>query len=344
MKINAVLLLLALLRVRSEPDGKDGAEVQAPEARDDGASQMKQRPNLRQEQSARELVVSSSRVLIKYSNEQGKLDALDLSTRVYHDFDEGNILAVEVDEAHLAELYNNSDIDSIEEDRFFYEQGFHERDLTEDEHEVRRLQQQVTPYGISMVQADQMVVGPYPVKVCIADTGVARRHPDLQQCSLSGANRYSNINGSPLYWRVDVRGHGTHVTGTVTAKSNNIGVRGIGNIPVYMTRALDDSGGARESDIYAAVQQCANSGASMQNLLTNLHDSRGFLLVAASGNNGANGVSWPGAHPRVIAVGAVQEDKTLWPGSNYGSQLELTAPGKMILSTTVNSVGQYVSR
>jgi hypothetical protein len=345
-------LLLLLLQGPCQADLQDAAE--APEARTAIPS------SLRRDRSDRELSTGSERVLVQYLNEQGREKALARSSRLYHDFHRKNVLAIEIDKQNLMALSNNPNIVSIEDDGVYEAQGFHERTLADNEHEYRTLQQQqqVTPYGISLVQADRLSIGPHPVKVCITDTGVAKKHPDLTKKRLKGADRDSSINGALLYWHVDAVGHGTHVTGTITATNNNFGVRGIGNIPIFMTRALDDSGGARESDVYGAVEQCTHSGAKIismsiggsgmsqtfKDLLTSLYDEHGFLLVAAAGNSGANSVSWPAAHPRVIAVSAVNEDRSIWSSSNYGNEVELSAPGNMVLSTTINSVGAFVYR
>jgi serine protease len=123
---------------------------------------------------------------------------------------------------------------------------------------------------------------------------------------------------------------------------------------VYVTRGLDNNGGGRESDILAAVLQCESSGAKIISLsiggsslsttftneLTRLY-ANGILIFAAAGNDGANVAKYPAAHPRVISVAAVKEGGVRWDGSNWNSQVELAAPGDMVLSTSVNSVGAY---
>ncbi|GKY92203.1 hypothetical protein MPSEU_000191500 [Mayamaea pseudoterrestris] len=353
MKVVGYLLLVSgLIQVQCALDvPEEDIAADSPTTRQEQSSIAK--PKLHQ--SSRALQRNTERVLVKYYNEQGKQQVLARSSRMYHQFTKKNVMAVEIDVRNLRKLRRNANIASIEQDRIYEEQGFHEYTLTEEEQSHRKLQQTM-PYGISMVQADQLNVGRYPVAVCIADTGVAKKHPDLPKGLLKGADRRSNITNMRLRWRKDRRGHGTHVAGTITAKDNGFGVRGIGKIPIFVTRALDDSGQARESDVYEAVEQCTKSNArivsmslggggmsqTFKDLLTSLYDNNGFLLVGASGNNGANTVSWPAAHPRVIGVGAVQDDRSIWPASNYGSQVELSAPGKMILSTTINAAGSYV--
>jgi serine protease len=156
-------------------------------------------------------------------------------------------------------------------------------------------------------------------------------------------------------WSKDIRGHGTHVTGTIIAANNNIGVVGIGRIPVFITRALNNQGQARESDIMEAIMQCESSGAKVLSLsiggnsistaFSDLMDSlyaAGWLIFAASGNDGQNLAKYPGAHPKVVSVGAIQQDGSHWSGSNWGSWVETAAPGVMIYSTTVDGNGNPI--
>lgn len=182
---------------------------------------------------------------------------------------------------------------------------------------IRKLTE-AEPYGKAKVQGDLLELGPDPVLICIADTGGARRHPDLRnQKQMKGSNRYSKADNTKLKWRSDVRGHGTHVCGTIIATpDNNIGIQGIapGN-PMFITRALDDKGTARESDIMESVEQCAEAGAKIismslggggittmfKDYFNELYYDRGILIVSAAGNNGDNVEKWPGALPSVIS-------------------------------------------
>jgi len=53
----------------------------------------------------------------------------------------------------------------------------------------------------------------------------------------------------------------------------------------------------------------------------------GVTLVAAAGNDGVGRVDFPAALPNVIGVGAVDGRKVLAPYSNFGSQIDVVAPG-----------------
>lgn len=213
------------------------------------------------------------RVVVRYKNEDGKAallspkqqqqkDGFQEQRKVYHDFDEDNVLVLDLDDDEIQAMSLNENIASIEKDHRYYELGHMVRELSVNE--TRHLAESV-PYGVTMVQGDQVPMGPYGVKICIADTGVVH-HPDLPT-SMNGADRTSST-GSRIYWDGDKRSHGTHTAGTIAAvKNNGIGVVGVAaGASLYITRALDDAGYARESDIYGAIKQCADAGAKVISL------------------------------------------------------------------------------
>lgn len=309
-------------------------------------------------------------LMIKYISEKGydNLVAMD-SITIVKEFKEDGYVAIQVDNANLAEvvkaLVDDKDIEAIEKDSLWVEQGVFESYLTEeevrrslrggsDESDQRFLAESI-PYGITMTQADQVTYGSTKVTVCIVDTGASTSHPDLNSGKISGADRRSKIDNSLLEWDRDKRGHGTHIAGTIAARiNNNIGVRGMGDIPLFIARGLNNVGQGRESDIREAIAQCESAGAkiislslaggsitdAMKTVIDRVY-ANGGLIFAAAGNGGGKNIAFPAANPKVIAVGAVTDAGTRWTGSNYGYN-ELSAPGNFILSTTVNSAGQNV--
>jgi Subtilase family len=245
------------------------------------------------------------RVVVRYKNSEGKAVLLrpreqqqqqglvgEQPRTVYHDFDDDNVLVLDLDDDEIQALSLNANIAAVEKDHRYYALGNMVRELSVNE--TRRLSE-TTPYGITMVQADLVPIGPYGVKICVADTGVVH-HPDLPT-SMNGADRTSS-NGAQIYWDGDKKSHGTHTAGTVAAvKNNGIGVRGVAaGASLYITRALDDVGYARESDIYAAIKQCADAGAqvislslggggitsSFKSLIDNLYYQNDIVIVAGT--------------------------------------------------------------
>lgn len=233
-----------------------------------------------------------------------------------------------------------------------------QQNLKENHDTRKRSLVEQTTYGIKMVQADQLsynVNTKTKIPVCIIDTGVSTSHPDLQGNQYNGADRLSLSSNQWLYWNTDKRGHGTHVTGIISARANNNeGIRGIdgyGAIPIYVTRGLDDSGNARESDIYNAMQQCYESGAKIISLslcspskmssttisyIDTLYNQYNMILVAAAGNSKGYTNQYPAAYNNVISVSSVDINENFSSDfSNYGPTIELAAPGSNILSTSI---------
>ncbi|WP_053335871.1 S8 family peptidase [Bacteriovorax sp. DB6_IX] len=155
--------------------------------------------------------------------------------------------------------------------------------------------------------------------------------------------------------------HGTHVSGIVAAQTNNsVGVAGAGtNIQIQPIRVLGQCGG-KTSDIADAIRWAAGgsvsgvgtnqSPAKVINLslggrgscsqymqeAVNFANSRGALVVVSSGNDGANvdSLEYTPANCRgVFRVGAVNTYRGESTYSNYGSIIDISAPGDIIYST-----------
>ena len=193
------------------------------------------------------------------------------------------------------------------------------------------------------------------VVIAIVDTGVDSNHPDLTHKILRDANGvvgYDAINAqrSPA---LDVYGHGTHVAGIAAAQTNNgAGVAGIagwngqaGNsdahfIKIMPIRVLGADGTGDDSTIADGITWAVDHGARVINLslgstgytdvLNNACQyawNRGCILCAAAGNDGLSAVNYPAADNNVIAVAATDRNDTLTSYSNYGSWVQVAAPG-----------------
>ena len=296
----------------------------------------------------------TKRVIVKYSTNHGKEAALSRASNVYYHFEKQKSIVATLDPESVESLRAlQSHVIAVDEDtsmesnftvnnRNFYTRG--NRHLT-----------QITPYGVPMVQADQVVVPNYVYNrktVCLADTGVLYTHPDLPQSLMTGTNRFSTYFDTELYWQFDVNGHGTCIAGIISANmTNNIGTRGVGAIPLYITRGMNNEGQSMQSDVLGALAQCADSGAKIislslggpgmsvafQQMLDYLYDELGILIFASAGNNGQQVATYPAAYEKVVGVGAVNASAERWFASDWGSWLELMAPGDQVWCTGVEN-------
>jgi subtilisin family serine protease len=140
----------------------------------------------------------------------------------------------------------------------------------------------------------------------------------------------------------DDEGHGTHVCGTIAQTSDNgLGVAGVApGVTVMPVKVLNSAGsGTHEwiaDGIYYAVDNGADiismslggpSSSTMEDAVSYAYNS-GVTVFAASGNDGTLGCDFPAAYDDyVVAVGATQYDEGRVPYSNYGSSLDVVAPG-----------------
>ena len=208
---------------------------------------------------------------------------------------------------------------------------------------------QSTPYGITMVQANQVSDSSAGnTKVCIIDTGYTSSHEDLQSSNVTGFAFSGHGN-----WYSDGNGHGTHVAGTMLALNNNSGVVGVigsGQAGVHIVKIFNDAGNwTYASDLVQAIQSCQTAGAKVVNMslgggssnqtentaMTNFYNS-GMLLIAAAGNDGNTSLSYPASYNAVVSVAAVNSSGNLASFSQRNAQVELAGPGVSVSSTWNN--------
>lgn len=184
------------------------------------------------------------------------------------------------------------------------------------------------------------------VTVAILDTGIAYENygtytaaPDLAGTHFVPG--YDFINNDPH--ANDDNSHGTHVAGTVAQRTNNsLGVAGAAfGVTLMPVKVLDKKGSGTHAAIANGIYFAADQGAKVINMSlggaegsTVLFEAvkyaheKGVTIVAAAGNDGSGVVSYPAAYDdHVIAVGATGYGGYLAPYSNYGSSLDVVAPG-----------------
>jgi len=191
--------------------------------------------------------------------------------------------------------------------------------------------------GIDMEPAWDVATGDGAI-VAVIDTGI-RVGSDLANTKFVQGYDFVNDDNDPT----DDNGHGTHVAGTIAqSTNNNEGVAGVAfNTYLMPVKVLDSRGSGTYDDIVSGIYYAVDNGANIISMSlggssgsTALEDalayaySKGVTVIAAAGNDGTNVISYPAAYDAyVIAVGATQYDKTLAPYSNYGTSLDVVAPG-----------------
>lgn len=143
--------------------------------------------------------------------------------------------------------------------------------------------------------------------------------------------------------------HGTHVAGTAGAAVNNaIGVAGVApNVRLMAIKIGPDNststqvGNGFEGVAYAAAMgakiiNCSWGSSNRSNAeqeVINTATDLGSLVVAAAGNDNVEQVFYPAGYDNVFAVAASTSFGTKASFSNYGSYVDITAPGQSIYAT-----------
>jgi len=213
------------------------------------------------------------------------------------------------------------------------------------------------------------------VDVAVIDTGVDYEHPDLNV--VGGVNC---SGGSPFSGRCGPGGdddhyHGTHVAGTIAALDNGIGVVGVApGARIWTVKVLRSTGSGYTSWIVAGIDWVAANAATIEVANMSLGGSGfsqaeydaiqgavdagvAFAVAAGNDNNDANNYS-PAAFDNALTVSALadfdgapgghgsptcrsDQDDTLADFSNWGSAVQIAAPGVCILSTFPIEQGEY---
>ncbi len=180
------------------------------------------------------------------------------------------------------------------------------------------------------------------VRIAVVDSGAAVRHPDLGR-KIVLTRDFKHNDGSAE----DRAGHGTHVAGTVAAMTDNRnGVAGgCPACKLIIAKVFDPDQGydfaisrgiTWSADSGAEVINCSFIGPGDSRALKDAIDhaaKKGAVVVAAAGNGDTNKPKYPAANPGVVAVAVTNQQDRRTSFSNYGSWVDVAAPGVGILST-----------
>jgi len=202
-------------------------------------------------------------------------------------------------------------------------------------------------WGLHRIQAQlawDITTGNTQVKVAVVDDAVLTTHPDLIPNLLPGYDVADNdADAMPNETGMS---HGTHVAGIVSAATNNgLGIASIGfNVKIIPVKSSNSS--QFISDAYAGVvwayqndadvinMSWGGSGFSQtgQNIINNAY-SAGCVNVAAAGNDNVTTIFYPAGYNNVISVASTTTNDAKSGFSNYGTWVDISAPGSAIRST-----------
>ena len=203
------------------------------------------------------------------------------------------------------------------------------------------------------------------ILVAVPDTGVDYNHRDLRDnlwfneaelLGLPGVDDdrngyvddirgYDFISGDADPF--DDNGHGTHCAGIVGARTNNgLDIAGVSwNATILPLKMLGDDGEGPTSGAVEAIYYAVSAGADVISCSWGDTDgsqalrdavayayAQGVILVAAAGNKSSDTHMYPAAYPEVIGVAATDAADNLQRFSNFGTWVDVAAPGEGIVS------------
>ena len=216
--------------------------------------------------------------------------------------------------------------------------------------------------------------------VAVIDSGVDIDHPDLKgriwynenlcagvpNAKNLACNGFNYLENNTLL--SDDVGHGTHVAGIIAANRNSIGIAGAADprIKIMPLKVLNSEvkgfvyNGKLITDVIAdAMSFAVKNGAEVINLSLGWPklidtakvrkafeeaEEKNVIVIAAAGNNSKDLPTFPCGYENVICVGAIDNRGELSSFTNYGSKVDIVAPGESIISTFPQSLESRVLR
>lgn len=232
------------------------------------------------------------------------------------------------------------------------------------------------PYHqVHALEALEREPGMARTSVAVLDTGVSLWHPELSGRMMAGYDTVDIGMGQigpdlflvgdsrgPDFLATDYVGHGSHVTGIVSARGLRmapglaghslalpmrvlaaartqsrdgdklLGIGGMFDIDLGLKLAVDMGADVINMSFGTVQSDVDPEGPLPHRAVAQYAVRRGCVLVAAAGNLGTGELHYPAALPEVIAVGSVNRQGQHSAFSSWGPHLALSAPGEKILS------------
>lgn len=199
---------------------------------------------------------------------------------------------------------------------------------------------------IEALDAWELGQGAASVTLAVLDSGIDFGHPEFVGRALPGFD-FVNEDANPTFDHP----HGIFVTGLAAANTGNaFGVAGIDRLcSIVPVKVLDAFNGGTTTDLIQGLDYCAQQGVDVVNMsligypgtvaLQNAiaaARAAGCILVACAGNGGLGNadVSWPGASPQTMSIGATDAFDARASFSGTGAMLDFVAPGSSVITAS----------
>jgi serine protease len=288
--------------------------------------------------------------IAEFSTQQANILANDYNVSVVKNFGSAlNGVLINASAKQITELQNDPKIKYIEQDQIM--------SITP---QVSIAGDQASPtWGLDRIdQRDLPLDNNYHydydgtgVTAYVVDTGVLNSHNEFGGRASSGYDFIDNDSDA-----TDCNGHGTHVAGTIGGSTYGVAK----NVNIVGVRVLNCSGSGSNSGVISGINWVKNnaSGPSVANMslgggasqatddAVNAAVAAGISFVVAAGNNNSNACNYsPARAADAITVGSTTSSDARSSFSNYGTCLDIYAPGSSITSAwyTSNSATNTIS-
>ncbi len=190
------------------------------------------------------------------------------------------------------------------------------------------------------------------VRAYIIDTGINRSHSNFGSPTRAFTGYDAITSGGAAN---DCNGHGTHVAGTVGGSTYGVAKA----VRLYAVRVLNCAGSGTNAQVIAGINwvtanavkpavanmSLGGSGTALNSAVANSIAS-GITYAVAAGNDGANACNYtPAGTSTAITVGATTNTDARASYSNYGTCVDIFAPGSSITSAwyTSNTASNTIS-
>jgi len=194
------------------------------------------------------------------------------------------------------------------------------------------------------------------VDVAIIDTGLAY-HEDLP----TAYQWVDYVNSQSSQY--DDNDHGTFCAGIIAGQDNSIGCIGVSpNVRLFIAKVLGSDNRGYTDDLISGIDWALSQGVDIINFAISMDDdstpedkqllidacrrayNAGIIVVSCSGNGTLSEIGWdsigkstvscPAYDYSCVAVGSINQDEIKSSFSNYGTGLDLVAPGEDVWSTS----------